>query len=333
MRPDSTEFQLLLRVSRQTDQGGLCEALLAAVPQLAPGSTTGLFEAFDARGYRPWLTVTADHLVVRELGTGRVVEHEPWLAAAFNRAGDESLVGGVALEVDPACGSAYCFGPIAGFWFLVTVRGRDLDLDTRDRVTCLVTLFANHLTLLDRFERDALTGLLNRQSFDYRFETILIRHRHDARRDRVSDQSWLAIADIDHFKRINDNYGHLFGDEILLLFSRLMRQTFRFDDVLFRYGGEEFVIILNNTSAEGAAQGLERFRQTIEEYNFPTVGRVTTSIGWIGVERDHLPTDLMHKADKALYYAKGAGRNQVVSYEATFGGQSDDVQDMRIDLF
>lgn len=195
--------------------------------------------------------------------------------------------------------------------------------------------------LLDKFERDALTGLLNRQSFDYRFEDLLARYRDNPRRMRVGSMPWLAIADIDHFKRINDTFGHLYGDEILLLFSRIMRQAFRFDDLLFRYGGEEFVVILNNTDQQGVECALERFRRAVEEYRFPMfglgadpyAGRVTVTIGWVGVHPHELPINLLHKADRALYFAKDAGRNRAINYEAQFGRDFDNAYTQSAELF
>ncbi|MDA0821820.1 MAG: GGDEF domain-containing protein [Proteobacteria bacterium] len=158
-----------------------------------------------------------------------------------------------------------------------------------------------------------MTGLLNRQSFDYRFEDLIEYHQKNPNRIKTDTNPWLAIADIDHFKRVNDTYGHLFGDEILLLVSRIMRQVFRFDDLFFRYGGEEFIIILNNTDAIGAELALERFRSAIQNYVFPRIGEMTVSIGWTGIGQQEFSTDVIHRADKALYFAKENGRNRVVS--------------------
>ena len=182
------------------------------------------------------------------------------------------------------------------------------------------------MRLIDRFERDPLTGLLNRQSFDYRFEDLLEYRHQNPHRLRTGDTPWLAITDIDHFKRVNDTYGHLFGDEILLLVSRIMRRCFRFDDLLLRYGGEEFIVILNNTNTAGAELTLERFRKSIEGYEFPRLDKLTVSTGWAAVGDREFSTDVIHKADKALYWAKENGRNQVVSYELIFGGQDPDIR-------
>ena len=92
--------------------------------------------------------------------------------------------------------------------------------------------------------------------------------RHDA-----NPAYWLGVIDVDHFKRVNDNFGHLIGDEVLLLLSRLMRTCFRFHDRLYRFGGEEFVAVIRCESEDDALQAFERLRQACEQYNFPQVGQ------------------------------------------------------------
>ncbi|MGE3771733.1 MAG: GGDEF domain-containing protein, partial [Gammaproteobacteria bacterium] len=286
-------------------------------------------EAFDERGGAQAAPQLA-YWVLRRCGDGAEIEQPGWLPRA---------VAQVPSAFDIPCVQArraglrvWCLGELAGVWRFVTIAGR-IPPGAARRIARLLAIFRHLLALIDRYERDALTGLLNRQSFDYRFEELLERHRQNPRRARVGTMPWLAIADIDHYKRINDTWGHLYGDEILLLFSRLMRESFRSDDLLFRYGGEEFVLILNNTTAQGALSALERFRESIGNYAFPTVGRVTVSIGWVCIQPNALPSDLMHKADKALYHAKGHGRNQVTSYEATFGELEEAPQESSVDLF
>jgi diguanylate cyclase (GGDEF)-like protein len=109
----------------------------------------------------------------------------------------------------------------------------------------------------------------------------------------------------------------LYGDEVLLLFSQMMEKHFRYNDFLFRFGGEEFVVILNLVDQENAEWVFERFRQRIGEFEFPTVGRVTVSIGVTHIDSAIMPSTILDRADKALYYAKSNGRNQVVIYENT----------------
>jgi diguanylate cyclase (GGDEF)-like protein len=186
----------------------------------------------------------------------------------------------------------------------------------------IARLYQNFEGLLDYGEKDALTELLNRKTFDGAFAKAAIQHappQADQPADRRSMHSeegfWLAVLDIDFFKRVNDNYGHLIGDEVLLLMARLMRAHFRFQDQLYRFGGEEFVILMRCFNHNDAALALERFRMTVEAYEFPQVGKITVSIGFAALREDDTPGGGFDRADKAVYYAKGHGRNQVCSYQ------------------
>ena len=187
-------------------------------------------------------------------------------------------------------------------------------------------IYKNYIQLLNECEIDTLTGLLNRRTFDRDLQKTLtdasmlssVSTVKDDNRRQVTEEKishWLAVADIDYFKRINDNFGHLYGDEVLLLLANLMRKTFRASDMLFRFGGEEFVIILRSMNEQGANHALERFRTTIEEFEFPQVGHISISIGYVELQPNSMPTELLGYADEALYYSKDNGRNQVNQYE------------------
>lgn len=102
---------------------------------------------------------------------------------------------------------------------------------------------------------------------------------------------------------------------MLLLFSNIMRKTFRTYDKLFRFGGEEFAVILRTTSPVDAHSVLERFRKNIETTVFPQVGHITASIGYMEIANQSIPAEVLSHADEALYYAKNNGRNQLTSYE------------------
>ena len=198
----------------------------------------------------------------------------------------------------------------------------------RHLVTAFLKVYSNYLSILDESETDTLTGLLNRRTFDNNLEKIIAEHsladdtqavihaKHPARRSKKMElPHWLAVMDIDHFKRINDKFGHLYGDEVLLLLSRQMRLIFRQYDKLFRFGGEEFVVVLDRTDLENARNVLERFRSAIEQYDFPQVGRVTLSIGFVRLDKADVPSSIVGRADQALYYAKEHGRNQICFYD------------------
>ena len=177
-------------------------------------------------------------------------------------------------------------------------------------------VYQNLVRLHDSSERDVLTKLPNRQSLDARLLQVCEHYRNYQDIDKEQEKtSWIAILDIDHFKRVNDDFGHLYGDEVLLTFSQLMEKCFRYHDFLFRFGGEEFVVILNLASQDKAIAAFNRFRETIASYKFPTVGRITVSIGMTHVDSIDMPSTQLDQADKALYHAKDSGRNQVVLYE------------------
>jgi diguanylate cyclase (GGDEF)-like protein len=202
---------------------------------------------------------------------------------------------------------------VSGF---LVIRGDSIIMADQKLVHGLLRIYHNFLKLLYDNERDKLTSLLNRKTFNDRLGSILASHRSSQRRSKdPEDRHCLVVLDIDHFKKINDRFGHLYGDEVLLLFARIMEQTFRDDDLLFRYGGEEFVVILKGVEPKTALQVLERFRRTVEDFDFPQVGRVTVSIGAVEIAGQDMPVTVVSQADQALYYAKENGRNQVQSFE------------------
>ena len=184
-------------------------------------------------------------------------------------------------------------------------------------------LYCNYLSLLNYSQVDSLTGLLNRKTFDDSLHKLLETADGTAQADGPErrtedsiDENWLAVLDLDRFKRVNDSHGHLFGDQVLVGMANIMREVFRRRDKLFRFGGEEFVVILRHTTEKNALKVFERLRQTVEEHAFPVVGQVTVSIGLTRVHAHDNPTMLLGRADDALYYAKKHGRNRLCYHEA-----------------
>jgi diguanylate cyclase (GGDEF)-like protein len=207
---------------------------------------------------------------------------------------------------------------------LEIVTTEPLTADTRRLVSGVLRLYLNFQSLLDYGERDTLTELLNRKTFDGAFMKATLEQnlatvatQQDERRNSVPTGSyWLAMIDIDHFKHVNDNYGHLIGDEVLLLLARLMRTCFRFHDQLYRFGGEEFVVLMRCNGEAEAVGALERLRATTEKHLFPQVRNITISSGFSEIKTGDTPSGAFERADKAVYYAKEHGRNQVCSYSA-----------------
>lgn len=197
---------------------------------------------------------------------------------------------------------------------ILLIQHTALSVEDIELVEQCLQMFDYYAKLIIENERDALTGLLNRKTFDQCVSKILLN-------DYKPEYSfplhhYLVIFDIDFFKRINDSYGHLIGDEVLILLSRLMRETFRDGDLLFRFGGEEFVGVFSCAEPQGIVNLLERFREALAEYRFPQVGHVTISIGCSQMALNVLPNTVLERADEALYYAKEHGRNQICYYES-----------------
>jgi diguanylate cyclase (GGDEF)-like protein len=211
-------------------------------------------------------------------------------------------------------------GKVGAFLVTRTVPGQP---EPAALIKGFVAIYRNYLTILWDAARDTLTGLKNRKTFDENFSSIVAESRHldisfnGNRREAHLDgqHHWLGIVDIDRFKKINDTYGHVFGDEVLLLLSALMRKAFRSEDKLFRFGGEEFVVLLAPTTFVAAQAVFERFRATVAAFNFPEVGHISVSVGFVRIDAADLPSVVIGNADRALYFAKRHGRNQVRSFE------------------
>ena len=174
-------------------------------------------------------------------------------------------------------------------------------------------LCANYETSLALAVTDSLTGLHNRRYMVSHLDTLMERGRESGR------PVALLIMDIDHFKNVNDNYGHAVGDEVLQEFAERIKRNVRGIDLAVRYGGEEFVVVLPETDLEVAKMVAERLRQNVAEEPFEVsadVGTitVTASIGGTVYDGTEVSTDgLLRRADEALYTAKNQGRNQVVT--------------------
>ena len=158
---------------------------------------------------------------------------------------------------------------------------------------------------------DALTNLYNRRYFETTFK------REFARAKRYNSDLSLAVIDIDLFKQINDTYGHLCGDYVLRELSWLMVDNFRQTDMVFRYGGEEFVILLTETPFDTASIPVERLRKAVENNRFKFKGtelNVTISAGISSGKDVNDTSEMFDNADKALYMAKEEGRNRVRTF-------------------
>lgn len=204
----------------------------------------------------------------------------------------------------------------------------EIDSDNQRLVHGLLNVYSNYLELIDKASRDKLTQLLNRETLDAEITRILIRNNtsgdklikapdyteSDSRQTIDNNLYWLGVLDIDFFKKINDTYGHVYGDEILILVARLLEKNIRSSDFAFRYGGEEFVIILMSNDFETAKFAFERIRIEINEHPYANVEDLSVSIGITQITNQINTISVVEEADKALYYGKKHGRNQTQFY-------------------
>lgn len=262
------------------------------------------------------------------------VELFPWVADWLRGAAAEPI------EYARPAGCCYLFpisdGLQACGWVEME-HPRTLGDAERQLVAGLLAIFANHLSVIEYGERDALTGLANRKTFEDAFQQALraLPDRAGGSPEAPDTGCWLGIVDVDHFKQVNDRLGHLYGDEVLVLLARHMRDSFRLSDRLFRLGGEEFAVLLERTEARHAGPVFDRFRARVAAHRFPQIGRVTVSIGYTRIDAGDVCTRAFDRADAALYHAKHQGRNRICSWDtlAQAGVLSHRAENGEVELF
>lgn len=313
-----------LRLTSHGDYQSLTHDFLSLLQSLPFVDRASAYEIFGARKFKTGQAKSiCDQLIRRfplNFGEPEKDEYDDLLEEISNTSGFKpSKANADGLHTQIIASVCDVCGPDRA----LLLQGR-FDEAAQQLLDKLVTLYRNQVALHDGKERDLLTKLPNRQSFDSRLLQVCEYFQHHKPADERQDKSsWIAMLDIDHFKRINDTFGHLYGDEVLLIFSQLMEKHFRYNDFLFRFGGEEFVVILNLVNQDDAEMAFERFRKAISEYVFPTVGQVTVSIGVAHIDSTVIPTTLLDRADKALYNAKDNGRNRLTIYEKIADSLSD----------
>lgn len=181
-----------------------------------------------------------------------------------------------------------------------------------DQAAIKIDLAKSHELINKMATTDGLTALANHRTFQHGFDIML----HRARRRKSSLA--MVLCDIDYFKKINDNYGHQFGDQVLKSVAGAMAKAIRKEDLAARYGGEEFALVLENSDKHGALLMAERIRNDIAALKFSFEGRkvgVTISLGIAAFPEDgHEKAQIIELSDQALYKAKKQGRNQTVLF-------------------
>jgi diguanylate cyclase (GGDEF)-like protein len=310
---DERYLDAAVELTRHREPQSLAHALLAALCEIVPARRVRLLAIENENRDTEFYEANVEAAIVHDL-----LDSEP-VDPRF-LANDADLMACVRTQapVERNAPERRAVFPIFGanhVWALLLIEGIK-DALPRDRLTKLLRIYSNQTFILSRSQLDPLTGLFNRQSFYDRIRQVASRSTVERRnRNGESPGHCFALLDIDHFKLVNDRYGHLYGDEVLLLMARLMTRSFRHEDLLFRYGGEEFAVVLVNVDLESAERLLERFRRAVETYAFPRLEPKTMSMGYTSLSVEGGADKVVMCADKALYYAKNNGRNQVCCYE------------------
>lgn len=312
--PLSIDQQLLdavVSITSQRDQETLAQTLVDAITQLTNASIVSVYSLGGELGHLSAKVVASSNPYELTGSHIKPLDTRPELCKCIEKKQS------IAIEIENGQRVIYPVleqGSVSGLLLCENMQNELLQRE--ELLHALLSIYSNQQSLLNHQQRDGLTGLYNRVALQNWLSKAL---GSDSTAERRSgDEKPLgcfAIFDIDLFKRINDTKGHLYGDEVLLIFADLMRESFRFNDLLFRYGGEEFVAILSDTDLETALTVLERFRTTISQHNFAQLNQVTVTIGVSQIMPRIQPGKLIERADKALYYGKNHGRNQVNAFE------------------
>ncbi|WP_221274613.1 GGDEF domain-containing protein [Thaumasiovibrio subtropicus] len=330
---DDKVIRSIIEITEQRSSDSLGYCVVATLAEMLPVSAITLYR-FDGTHYLQSisLSISEDHLGRRR----QTWHHEPQYYDYIEEL-TISKLSNVPKLIRHSATSFHYFYPIP----LDNEHFAMLYLhlcEPTEPFTMLIEGFAkiyeNYLRILDESERDKLTGLYNRKTIEDKLQDDFIRYEADGRINDLQS-CWLVILDIDHFKRVNDNFGHLIGDEVLLIFSQQLKLHFTADDKIFRFGGEEFLVILSPSTCEEAAMKINEFRKHIESFTFPQVERITVSCGFAKIStKDYLPI-ILDNADKALYHAKNKGRNRFYCYEELLndGTLVEDDSDSDFELF
>jgi diguanylate cyclase (GGDEF)-like protein len=199
-------------------------------------------------------------------------------------------------------------------------------------VQVLLHVFRNMYHLLAYSDHDGLTGLFNRKSLDDTFYSAVLEEMdgiaansaaigHSAiaalgqeRRHRVPPNYWLGTVSVDHFNAIGEKSGHLIAEEVLLLVARILNNTFRTYDRIYRLGGEQFAVLMHCPEEGPVLAAFERFRANMDKFTFPQAGHATATAAFTRIAASDSPSTALERAERAVDYGQQQGGNQVASY-------------------
>jgi len=326
---DTYLLDSIVKITGQRDIESLEFSLLVALAELLPVREITLNKLGEDFNVNYVQSVTS--YVLDKQGESRIDfnwEDIPRLVALDGRATHSLKTGSSEYFFDGA-GFYVALIPVAidrDMPLLLIITSESDISDDLSMIEGMLTVYSNYRYILNESSCDKLTGLLNRRTFDGKFQRLIdiqsqrksihrpVSPTQQPRLQRDDEWPWLAIVDIDHFKNVNDTYGHVIGDEVLLLLSQVIKSSFRDSDLSFRFGGEEFVVLLEPITEEMAFSVLRRFSVAIANYEFPQVGKITVSIGFSKINKGDFPTEVLGRADQSLYYVKEHGRNDVQEY-------------------
>ena len=316
----------LAEITRHYDREIIEKSLLTTLTEMSVNQEFRLYKVIETK---PNIALGLLAFSVNGvIGTAGIHTKKHFISEHLNSSIETAILSGCLEQVSDQNGKVTHFIYPASdrnndiFAILIQECKESPDYDILRLVHGLLKVYSNYLELIETNQRDKLTQLLNRETLDREITRILIRNnetsrRRALRRERDPMGFWLGVIDIDHFKSVNDRYGHLFGDEVLILVARQMQKIIRGDeDLIYRYGGEEFVILLQARGLNAAKAAFERLRKNINDHKLPQVGSVSVSIGVVQITHQEGSSHIIDCADQALYYAKEHGRNQVCVYES-----------------
>ncbi len=269
---------------------------------------------------------TDEHALESVRDTSRQIQDElASLASQLQTAGGDTARYGEALE--EFSGEVAKSGPDGDFGGLIAKmmaetramqqRARDLESELRTSSEHISTLKKDLEKAQFEADTDILTGIANRKNFDTSLALLSEQANH------TEEKLSLILGDVDHFKRFNDTWGHQLGDQVLKLVATTLKSNVKGKDVAGRYGGEEFVILLPNTTLAGAKKLADQLRYTVQSKKLvkkssgEDIGFITMSFGVAEFLPGEPPAEFVRRADQAMYAAKNSGRNRVIAYEAS----------------